>query len=103
MVRSNKTKSLYRGHPFAASIISVAMRRYFPLRLSLHDIVALLLEGGMIVSYTTNCRWCDPKIGASCDRRDHPRVHHARKVLDRDRDAHRDVQFGATILRVWPT
>jgi putative transposase len=58
-----KTKSLYHGHRFPASIISHAVRWYFRLQLSLRDIEELLFERGVTVSYETIRRWCE-KFGA---------------------------------------
>jgi putative transposase len=42
-----KTKSLYHGHRFPASIISHAVRWYFRFQLSLRDIEELLFERGV--------------------------------------------------------
>ncbi|SMG48630.1 hypothetical protein SAMN06265784_1051 [Paraburkholderia susongensis] len=39
-----KTKSLYHGHRFPATIISHAMRWYFRFQLSLRDIEELFFE-----------------------------------------------------------
>ncbi|WP_323123764.1 IS6 family transposase [Burkholderia alba] len=58
-----KTKSLYHGHRFPASVISHAVRWYFRFQLSLCDIEELLFERGAIVSHETIRRWCD-KFGA---------------------------------------
>ena len=58
-----KTKSLYHGHRFPATVISHAVRWYFRFHLSLRDIEELLFERGVIVSYETIRRWCD-KFGA---------------------------------------
>jgi putative transposase len=57
-----KTKSLYHGHRFPASIISHAVR-YFRFQLILRDIEELLFERGVTVSYETIRRWCE-KFGA---------------------------------------
>jgi putative transposase len=54
-----KTKSLYHGHRFPASIISPAVRWYFRFQLSLRDIEELLFERGVTVSYETIRRWCE--------------------------------------------
>lgn len=54
-----KTKSLYHGHRFPASVISHAVRWYFRFQLSLRDIEELLFERGVIVSHETIRRWCD--------------------------------------------
>src|SRR5579863_279186 len=59
-----KTKSLYHGHRFAATVISHAVRWYFRFQLSLRDIEELLFERGVTVSYETIRRWCE-KFGAS--------------------------------------
>ncbi|MGF6812928.1 hypothetical protein OKW30_008145 [Paraburkholderia sp. Clong3] len=45
-----KTKSLYHGHRFPASVISHAVRWYFRFQLSLRDIEELLFERGVVVS-----------------------------------------------------
>jgi putative transposase len=58
-----KTKSLYHGHRFPATVISHAVRWYFRFQLSLRDIEELLFERGVTVSYETIRRWCD-KFGA---------------------------------------
>ncbi|MGH8783121.1 IS6 family transposase [Paraburkholderia sp.] len=58
-----KTKSLYHGHRFPASIISYAVRWYFRFQLSLRDIEELLFERGVTVSHETIRRWCE-KFGA---------------------------------------
>jgi putative transposase len=58
-----KTKSLYHGHRFPASIISHAVRWYFRFQLSLRDIEELLFERGVTVRYETIRRWCE-KFGA---------------------------------------
>ena len=58
-----KTKSLYQGHRFPATVFSHAVRWYFRFQLSLRDIEELLFERGVIVSYETIRRWCD-KFGA---------------------------------------
>ncbi|QCP54511.1 IS6 family transposase [Trinickia violacea] len=63
-----KTKSLFRGHRFPASIISCAVRWYFRFNLSLRDIEELLLERGVEVTYETIRCWCD-KFGAAFARR----------------------------------
>jgi putative transposase len=54
-----KTKSLYHGHRFPASMISHAVRRYFRFQLSLRDIEELLFERGVIVSHESIRRWTD--------------------------------------------
>ena len=54
-----KTKSLYHGHRFPASIISHAVRWYFRFQLSLRDIEELLFERGVTVRYETIRRWCE--------------------------------------------
>jgi putative transposase len=54
-----KTKSLYHGHRFPASVISHAVRWYFRFQLSLRDIEELLFERGVTVGYETIRRWCD--------------------------------------------
>ncbi|WP_323123696.1 IS6 family transposase [Burkholderia alba] len=59
-----KSKSLYHGHRFPASVISHAVRWYFRFQLSLRDIEELLFERGVIVSYESIRRWCD-KFGGS--------------------------------------
>jgi putative transposase len=59
-----KTKSLYHGHRFPATVISHAVRWYFRIQLSLRDIEERLFERGVIVSYETIRRWCH-KFGAS--------------------------------------
>lgn len=58
-----KTKSLYHGHRFPATVISHAVRWYFRFQLSLRDIEELLFERGVTVSYETIRRWCE-KFGA---------------------------------------
>jgi putative transposase len=58
-----KTKSLYHGHRFPASIISHAVRWYFRFQLSLRDIEELLFERGVTVRYETIRRWRE-KFGA---------------------------------------
>ena len=58
-----KTKSLYYGHRFPATVISHAVRWYFRFQLSLRDIEELLFERGVTVSYETIRRWCE-KFGA---------------------------------------
>jgi putative transposase len=63
-----KTKSLYHGHRFPASVISCAVRWYFRFQLSLCDIEKLLFERGVIVTYETIRCWCD-KFGAGVPRR----------------------------------
>lgn len=63
-----KTKSLYHGHRFPATIISHAVRWYFRFQLSLHDIEELLFERGVTVSYETIRRLCE-KFGAGFARR----------------------------------
>ena len=45
----------------------------------------------------------DRRLGVLVDRDDHLAVLHAGEVLDRARDADRDVELGATILPVCPT
>jgi putative transposase len=62
-----KTKSLYYGHRFPATVISHAVRWYFRFQLSLRDIEELLFERG-VVSYETIRRWCG-KFGAGFARR----------------------------------
>src|SRR5258706_7042668 len=57
-----KTKSLYHGHRFPATVISHAVW-YFRFQLSLRDIEELLFERGVTVSYETIRRWCE-KFGA---------------------------------------
>ncbi|MGF6674389.1 transposase-like protein [Paraburkholderia sp. WSM4174] len=59
-----KTKSLYHGHRFPASVISHAVRWYFRFQLSLRDIEELLFERGVVVSHESIRRWTD-KYGAS--------------------------------------
>lgn len=59
-----KTKSLYHGHRFPASVISCAVRWYFRFNLSLRDIEELLLERDVVVTYETIRCWCD-KFGAT--------------------------------------
>ncbi|TCK94566.1 putative transposase [Paraburkholderia sp. BL9I2N2] len=59
-----KTKSLYPGHRFPASVISHAVRRYFRFQLSLRDIEELLFERGVVVSHES-IRWWTDKFGAS--------------------------------------
>ncbi|MGF6970543.1 putative transposase [Paraburkholderia sp. WC7.3g] len=59
-----KTKSLYHGHRFPASVISHAVRWYFRFQLSLRDIEELLFERGAVVSHESIRRWTD-KFGAS--------------------------------------
>jgi hypothetical protein len=54
-----KPKSLYHGHRFPAGIISCAVRWYFRFQLSLRDIVELLFERGVVVTYETSRCWCD--------------------------------------------
>jgi len=63
-----KTKSLYHGHRFPASVIDCAVRWYFRFQLSLRDIEELLFERGVIVTYETIRCWCD-KFGAGLARR----------------------------------
>src|SRR5258705_5647830 len=63
-----KSKSLYHGHRFPASVISCAVRWYFRFQLSLRDIEELLFERGVIVTYETIRCWCD-KFGADLTRR----------------------------------
>ncbi|MGF6813068.1 putative transposase [Paraburkholderia sp. Clong3] len=58
-----KTKSLYHGHRFPASIISPAVRWYFRFQLSLRDIAELLFEHGVVVSHESIRRWIN-KFGA---------------------------------------
>jgi putative transposase len=58
-----KSKSLYHGHRFPASIISHAVRWYFRFQLSLRDIEELLFDRGVIVSHESIRRWID-KFGA---------------------------------------
>ncbi|MGF6807251.1 transposase-like protein [Paraburkholderia sp. Clong3] len=58
-----KTKSLYHGHRFPASVISHAVRWYFRFQLSLRDIEELLFERGVVVSHESIRRWTD-KFGA---------------------------------------
>jgi putative transposase len=58
-----KTKSLYVGHRFPASVISHAVRSYFRFQLSLRDIEELLFERGVVVSYESIRRWTE-KFGA---------------------------------------
>ncbi|MGF6962485.1 IS6 family transposase [Paraburkholderia youngii] len=60
---TRKTKSLYHGHRFPATVISHAVRWYFRFQLSLRDIEELLFERGVTVSYETIRRWCE-KFGA---------------------------------------
>jgi putative transposase len=48
-----KSKSLYHGHRFPASVISCAVRWYHRYRLSLRDTEELLFERGVIVTYET--------------------------------------------------
>ncbi len=54
-----KTKSLYHGHRFPASIISHAVRWYFRFQLSLRDVEELLFERGVIVSHESIRRWTE--------------------------------------------
>ncbi|MGF6440956.1 IS6 family transposase [Paraburkholderia youngii] len=61
---TTKTKSLYRGHRFPATVISHAVRWHFRFQLSLRDIEELLFERGVTVSYETIRRWCE-KFGAA--------------------------------------
>ncbi|WP_433706410.1 IS6 family transposase [Paraburkholderia sacchari] len=63
-----KTKSLYHGHRFPASVISCAVRWHFRFNLSLRDIEELLLERGVVVTYESIRCWCD-KFGAAFARR----------------------------------
>jgi putative transposase len=58
-----KTKSLYHGHRFPATITSHVVRWYFPFQLGLRDIEELLFVRGVVVSYETIRRWCE-KFGA---------------------------------------
>ncbi|MGF6919837.1 IS6 family transposase [Paraburkholderia sp. 40] len=58
-----KTKSLFHGHRFPASVISRAVRWYFRFQLSLRDIEELLFERGVVVSHESIRRWTD-KFGA---------------------------------------
>lgn len=58
-----KTKSLYHGHRFPASVISPAVRWYFRFQLSMRDIEELLFERGVIVSHESIRRWTE-KFGA---------------------------------------
>src|SRR5258706_4531472 len=57
-----KTKSLYHGHRFPATVISHAVW-YFRFQLSLLAMAGLLFERGVTVSYETIRRWCE-KFGA---------------------------------------
>src|SRR5258706_6281662 len=59
-----KTKSLYHGHRFPATVISHAVRWYFRFQLSLREIEELLFDRGVTVSYETIRRWGE-KFGAS--------------------------------------
>jgi putative transposase len=54
-----KSKSLYRGHRFQASMISCAVRWYYRYQLSLRDIEELLFERGVVGTYETIRCWCD--------------------------------------------
>lgn len=58
-----KTKSVYHGHRFPATVISHAVRWYFRFQLSLRDIEELLFECSVTVSHETIRRWRD-KFGA---------------------------------------
>ncbi|CAG9236311.1 hypothetical protein BGLA2_700132 [Burkholderia gladioli] len=58
-----KTKFLYRGRWFPASLISHTVRWYFRFQLSLRDIEELLFERGVIVSHETIQRWTE-KFGS---------------------------------------
>jgi hypothetical protein len=58
-----KTKWVYDGHRFPASIISLSARWYFRFQLSLRNVEELPFERGVIVSYETIRHWCD-KVGA---------------------------------------
>jgi putative transposase len=49
----SKTKSVYRGHRFPATVINHPVRWYFRFQLSLRDIEELLFERGVTVSYET--------------------------------------------------
>lgn len=63
-----KTKSLYHGYRFPASVISCTVRWYYRFNLSLRDIEELLLERGVTVTYESVRRWCD-RFGAPFARR----------------------------------
>ncbi|PRX97646.1 DDE superfamily endonuclease [Paraburkholderia sp. BL25I1N1] len=54
-----KTKSLYHGHRFPASVISRTARWYYRFQLSLRDIEELLFERGVIVSHESIRRWVE--------------------------------------------
>ena len=56
---TTKSKSLYHGHRFPATVISHAVRWYFRFQFSLRDIEELLFERGVTVSYETIRRWCE--------------------------------------------
>ncbi|MGF7190959.1 putative transposase [Robbsia andropogonis] len=58
-----KTSSIYGGHRFPPTVISLAVRWYFRFSLRLRDIEELLFERDVIVSYESIRRWCD-KFGA---------------------------------------
>jgi len=58
-----RTKLLYHGHRFPATVISHAVRWYFRLRLGLRDIEELLFVRGVTVSSETIRHWC-AKFGA---------------------------------------
>jgi hypothetical protein len=55
----NKSKSLYHGHRFPASVINCAVCRYFRFQLSLRDIEELLFERVVTVTYEAIRCWCD--------------------------------------------
>jgi putative transposase len=52
------SRSLYRGHRFAAQVISYAVWVYHRFCLSFRDVDDLLAERGIVVSYETVRNWC---------------------------------------------
>jgi len=50
--------SIYRRHRFHPSIIRIVIRLYYRFTLSYRDVVEILAERGIDVSYETVRRWC---------------------------------------------
>ncbi|MGF7192477.1 putative transposase [Robbsia andropogonis] len=79
------TSSIYVGHRFPPTVLSLAVSWYFRFSLSFRDNEELLLECSVVVRYESIRRWCD-KFG----------VHFARQVKITERKAntwHLDPMF----------
>jgi putative transposase len=54
----DRTAPTYKNHRYPIEIVSRAVWLYLRFNLSLRDVVKMLLERGVVISYQTIRRWC---------------------------------------------